>query len=57
MIGHKWVLSRAGGIEIIVEELSIRMAALGHEVTCFNRGGSYGGGGSEQKLADYKVSN
>lgn len=37
MIGHKYVPSREGGVEIVVEELSTRMAALGHDVTLFNR--------------------
>ncbi len=37
MIGHKYVPSREGGIEIVVDELSTRMAKLGHEVTLFNR--------------------
>ena len=37
MIGHKYVPSRDGGIEIVVDELSSRMAKLGHEVTLFNR--------------------
>ena len=37
MFGHKSIPSRAGGVEIVVEELSARMAALGHEVTCYNR--------------------
>jgi glycosyltransferase involved in cell wall biosynthesis len=41
MIGHKRVPSREGGIEIVVEELSQRMAALGHDVTCFNRRGHH----------------
>lgn len=26
-----------GGIEVVVTELATRMAALGHEVTCYNR--------------------
>lgn len=30
MIGHKRVPSREGGIEIVVEELSVRLAAMGH---------------------------
>ena len=38
MFGHKQIPSRAGGVEIVVGELSTRMAALGHEVTCYNRG-------------------
>lgn len=37
MIGHKRVPSREGGIEIVVEELSTRLAKLNHEVTIFNR--------------------
>ncbi|WP_346681939.1 glycosyltransferase family 4 protein [Bifidobacterium pullorum] len=38
-IGHKRVPSREGGIEIVVEELSTRMARLGHEVVLYNRRG------------------
>ncbi len=37
MIGHKRIPSREGGIEIVVGELSSRMAALGHEVCAYNR--------------------
>lgn len=37
MIGHKYVPSREGGVEIVVENLATRMAAQGHEVTLFNR--------------------
>ena len=40
MFGHKRIPSREGGVEIVVEELSTRMAALGHRVTCYNRGGT-----------------
>lgn len=39
MFGHKRIPSRAGGVEIVVEELSARMAAMGHAVICYNRGG------------------
>ena len=39
MIGHKRVPSREGGIEVVVGELSSRMAALGHEVTLYSRRG------------------
>lgn len=38
MIGHKQVPSRSGGIEVAVEALGVRMAALGHDVTLYNRG-------------------
>lgn len=41
MFGHKRIPSREGGIEIVVEELATRMSALGHEVTCYNRGGHH----------------
>lgn len=41
MLGQKRVPSREGGVEVVVEELSTRMAALGHKVTCFNRSGHH----------------
>jgi len=41
MLGHKRIPSREGGIEIVVEELSTRMAASGHTVTVYNRGGHH----------------
>ena len=41
MLGHKRIPSREGGIEIVVEELSTRMAAAGHHVTCLNRAGHH----------------
>ena len=41
MLGHKRIPSREGGIEVVVEELSIRMVKLGHEVTCYNRSGHH----------------
>lgn len=37
MLGHKRVPSREGGIEVVVGELSNRMAKLGHNVLVFNR--------------------
>ena len=37
MIGHKRIPGREGGIEVVVEELSTRMAQRGHRVTAFNR--------------------
>ena len=39
MFGHKRIPSREGGVEIVVEELSTRMAELGNSVTVFNRRG------------------
>ena len=41
MLGHKRIPSREGGIEIVVEELAVRMAAAGHRVTCLNRAGKH----------------
>lgn len=41
MIGHKRVPSREGGIEVVVEELTRRMVAQGHEVTLYNRRGGH----------------
>ena len=37
MFGQKDLPSRAGGIEVAVEELATRMAAKGHRVLCCNR--------------------
>jgi len=44
MFGHKRIPSREGGVEIVAEELSTRMAAMGHSVTCYNRSGRHIGG-------------
>lgn len=41
MLGHKRIPSREGGIEIVVEELSIRMAKKGHQIVCYNRRGHH----------------
>lgn len=41
MFGHKRIPSREGGVEIVVEELSTAMAARGHQVICYNRGGHH----------------
>lgn len=41
MFGHKRIPSREGGVEIVAEELSVRMAKLGHKVICYNRGGHH----------------
>lgn len=56
MLGHKRIPSREGGIEIVVEELSTRMAALGHSVTCYNRLGHHVSGKEfdRDSLNEYK---
>ena len=56
MLGHKRIPSREGGIEIVVEELAVRMAKKSHSVTCYNRKG-HNVAGSEfdgTKLKTYK---
>ena len=37
MIGHKFIPSRDGGVEVVVSNLAPHLAALGYDVTCFNR--------------------
>lgn len=44
MLGHKRIPSREGGVEVVVGELSTRLAELGWKVTCYNRGGHHVGG-------------
>lgn len=44
MIGHKRIPSREGGVEVVVEELSVRMAEKGHDITVYNRRGRHIGG-------------
>lgn len=39
MLGHKRMPSREGGVEVVVEELSTRMASLGHDVSVYSRKG------------------
>lgn len=41
MIGHKRIPSREGGIEVVVDELSVRLAAKGHKVDAYNRYGHH----------------
>ena len=56
MLGHKRTPSREGGVEIVVGELSARLAAMGHQVTCYNRRGHHVSGKAfnEEKLKEYK---
>ena len=56
MLGHKRIPSREGGVEIVVEELSVRMAEQGHAVTCYNRKGHHVSGREfdRQTLSEYK---
>ena len=56
VLGHKTIPSRQGGVEIVVEELSVRMAKLGHKVTVYNRSGHHVSGKEfdSKKLKEYK---
>ena len=54
MIGHKRIPSREGGVEIVVEELSTRMAKLGHRVTVYNRAGSHVSGDQHGEITNVK---
>jgi len=55
MFGHKRVPSREGGVEIVVEKLSTRMAALGHTVTCYNRSGHHASGVKYKNRNDLRL--
>ena len=39
MIGHKRIPSREGGVEVVVEELSTRLAEKGYKIDVYNRKG------------------
>ncbi|WP_289130575.1 glycosyltransferase family 4 protein [uncultured Clostridium sp.] len=56
MIGQKRIPSREGGIEVVVEELSTRMAEMGYDVICYNRSGNHVSGKqfNKEKLKNYK---
>jgi glycosyltransferase involved in cell wall biosynthesis len=56
MLGHKRVPSREGGIEVVVEELSTRMAAQGIKVTALNRSGHHVAGAEydSERAKQYK---
>ena len=56
VLGHKIIPSCQGGIEIVVEELTVRMAKLGDKITVYNRSGHYVSGKEfdGKKLKSYK---
>lgn len=56
MFGHKRVPSREGGVEIVVEELSVRLVQAGHSVCCYNRKGHHVSGAQfdQNRLSSYK---
>lgn len=54
MIGHKHILSREGGIEIVVKELAVRMVKKGYHVICYDRMGEHVSGGKLSKRNEYE---
>ena len=54
MLGHKHVLSREGGIEIVVRELATRMTAKGHRVICYDRSTAHVSGVEVANVTDYE---
>lgn len=54
MLGHKHVLSREGGIEIVVNELATRMVKRGHAVTCYDRSSSHVSGEQIEQKNEYQ---
>ncbi|MCL2130464.1 MAG: glycosyltransferase [Treponema sp.] len=56
MIGHKRIPSREGGAEIVVEEISTRLASRGHTVHAYNRKGNYvyGSANKYRNIKEYK---
>ena len=58
MIGHKRIPSREGGVEVVVEELAIRLVKKGHQVDVYNRKGKNvqdkNADKDKKKLKEYK---
>lgn len=56
MIGHKRIPSREGGVEIVVDELSQRLVAMGYKVDAYNRSGYHVSGKEydEKRGKEYK---
>lgn len=54
MLGHKHMLSREGGIEIVVCELATRLSACGHKVVVYDRNTQHVSGGEIEEAREYK---
>ena len=54
MFGQKHMLSREGGIEIVVKELATRMAKRGHHVVCYDRKTHHVSGAEVDQRQDYE---
>ena len=54
MLGHKHMLSREGGIEIVVKELATRLSARGHHVVAYDRNTHHVSGEEIEKKTEYQ---
>ena len=36
MIGHKFIPSRNGGVDVVVSNLAPQLVKIGYDVTCYN---------------------
>lgn len=54
MLGHKHMLSREGGIEIVVKELVTRMATKGHNITVYDRHTKHVSGEKIEQREEYE---
>ena len=53
MFGHKHMMSREGGIEVVVKELATRMYEYGHKVVVYDRKGCHISGGEFEQCDEY----
>ena len=54
MFGHKHMLSREGGVEIVVKELATRMAKRGYKVICYDRSTQHVSGEQIDQRTEYE---
>ncbi len=54
MFGHKHMLSREGGVEIVVKELASRMSGRGHKVVVYDRNTSHVSGAVVNQVDEYE---
>lgn len=54
MFGHKHMLSREGGVEIVVRELATRMARYGHNVVCYDRKANHISGNVLEQISEHQ---
>lgn len=56
MIGHKFIPSRDGGVEVVVSNLAPHLSRIGYDVTCYNRSSRQSGKlkKSGERLKEYQ---